>query len=55
MYIHCAAGDCMPGPADYDPKIDPTKQGSPHYSLVGRPKLTDGKSNWLNDYRYFLS
>ncbi|XP_052284361.1 sperm-tail PG-rich repeat-containing protein 2-like isoform X2 [Dreissena polymorpha] len=48
-------GDCMPGPADYDPKIDPTKQGSPHYSLVGRPKLTDDKKFIPGPFEYNTS
>ncbi|KAL4226052.1 hypothetical protein ACF0H5_014040 [Mactra antiquata] len=36
--------DPMPGPADYLPKIDLTKTGTPHYSLVGKPKSIAEKS-----------
>ena len=36
-------GLSYPGPADYLPKVELTKSAAPHYSIVGRPKIIDGK------------
>jgi hypothetical protein len=50
FYIH--VGISYPGPSDYLPKVNITKQAAPQYSLVGKPKRPDGK--FMKTFYYFF-